>query len=241
MKKKNIVSSILIIAGTIVFSYPFVAQGYTKYQQKQLTKEYEQLLLENMQNQEETNDSNATEEKLSDYNEVRDMTIFPKVVDMKELLPELEQAEKDSQGSTEKANDVKDFLSRQDIIGMIEIEKIDIKMIIVEGTEWDNIRVTIGHMKQTEQIGEEGNCALAGHRGGTYGTFFKEIDQLEVGDEIVLTDIKGNIFSYKVYNQYVTEPTDMKAVDDVPGEKTLTLISCEDNGKKRLIIHAKMD
>ncbi|MDF2587461.1 MAG: sortase family protein [Anaerocolumna sp.] len=161
-------------------------------------------------------------------------------VDMNAILPQLEQASKDSQGSLEKSKDVDDFLSRQQILGMIEIEKIDLKMIIVEGTDWDNIRVTIGHMTQTAAIGDDGNCALAGHRGGTYGTFFKHIDQLENDDEIKLTDLNGKVFTYIVYDKFITEPTDMSVIEPIQGEKTLTLISCENSGKTRIIVHARL-
>jgi sortase A len=263
MKKNNIMSIIFIVLGSCIFSYPFIASGYSKYQQKELQKEYEQVLEQAMEKQKQSNNTHLDEKSSNeilndvesynsnslndDENNLQDDTnpVINEddsnlVVDIHSILPELEQASKDSQGSIEKSNDVGDFLSRQQILGMIEIEKIDLKMIVVEGTEWDNIRVTIGHMTQTAAFGEEGNCALAGHRGGTYGTFFKHVDQLEKEDEIKLTDLNGKVFIYEVYDQFITEPTDMSVIDPIPGETTLTLISCENSGKKRIIIHARL-
>ena len=237
MNKKNIISIILIITGVIVFSYPFVARGYTNYKQNQLAEDYEQILLENKQELDVKYQSMDEEEPTIDSPE----KYVEEYVNMEELLPFLMQAAKDSQNSNTKAKDVNDYLKRQDILGMIEIEKIHLKNIVVEGTEKENIRVTIGHMSQTAAMGGDGNCALAGHRGGTYGIFFKNIDQLEIDDEIKTTDIKGKVSVYKVYDKFVTEATDMAVIDDVQGEKTLTLISCEENGKKRLIIHARID
>ena len=240
MNKKNIVSILLIITGAIVFSYPFVVRRYTNYQQNQLVEDYEQILLEsklgvvkqdiNIQSVDEVEQTLESPVKSIEGN-----------VNMEELLPYLIQAAKDSQNSEEKAKDVNDYLNNQDILGMIEIEKIQLKYIVVEGTEKENIRVTIGHMSRTAPMGGDGNCALAGHRGGTYGIFFKNIDQLDIDDDIKITDIKGKAYNYKVYNKMVTEATDMTVIDDVPGEKTLTLISCEENGTKRLIIHARLD
>ncbi len=163
------------------------------------------------------------------------------IADVNTIIKSLEESSKASQSNSEKSSEVNDYLRKQEIIGLIDISKINVKMIVVEGTEWDNIRVTIGHMKQTKKFGQIGNCALAGHRGGTYGTFFKHIDELEVGDEIVLTDLKGITYKYYVYDKFVTEPTDMDVIKDVKDEKTLTLISCENNGTERLIVHAKMD
>lgn len=248
MNKKNIISIILIITGAIVFSYPFVARGYTNYQQNQLAEDYEQILLENKQELDNNNITGVVKQDVDNQSidEVEPTLDSPEkyveeYVNMEKLLPFLMQAAKDSQNSDEKAKDVNDYLSRQDILGMIEIEKIKLKNIVVEGTEKENIRVTIGHMSQTAPMGGDGNCALAGHRGGTYGIFFKNIDQLEIDDEIKITDIKGEAYIYKVYNKFVTEATDMAVIDDVPGEKTLTLISCEENGTKRLIIHARID
>lgn len=170
-----------------------------------------------------------------------DKTSKDEIVEKESLLSQLKQSLLDSLSGKLEKDAVEDLLSRQEILGLIEIEKISINKIIVEGTGRENIRLTIGHMIQSKSIGEDGNCALAGHRGGTYGTFFKNIDQLEVDDEIKITNMQGEEYIYKVYEQLVTEATDMEVISDISGEKTLTLISCEDNGTKRLIIHARME
>ncbi len=283
MRKRNIVSYFLIVGGVLVLSYPFIAQAFTNYEQKKLMNEYEQIIFEYSNGEDDifadslVSDENIDKESINNENinnEAIDSEInlseegksisIPSLnhtyqntmkeepfdeemsekdimVDSMEVLDNLLQVTKDSQQDVTKSLEVEDYLSRQKIIGMIEINKINLKMIIVEGTDWDNIRVTIGHMSQTKGFGELGNCAIAGHRGGTYGTFFKHIDKLEEDDEVRITDLKGKVYKYKVYKQFVTEPTDMAVIDDIEGEKTLTLISCENNGEDRLIVYAKMD
>lgn len=266
MKKRNILSTVLICIGIIIFSYPLMAKGYTYYSQKKLMKEYENIMFEymNKQGEAENLESEKTEDGLSEDIEsektegelsvdivnaldgvfLEDGVLTSNTehkVDVNTIIKSLEESSKDSQSDLTKSNEVNDYLKKQEIIGLIDISKIKVKMIVVEGTDWDNIRVTIGHMKQTKKFGQLGNCALAGHRGGTYGTFFKHIDKLEVGDEIVLTDLEGFTYKYYVYDKFITEPTDMAVINDIEGERTLTLISCENNGAERLIVHAKMN
>lgn len=247
MNKRDLVSYLIIGGGVIMLAYPFIVKSNTINEQNKLMKEYEQILFEFNNNMEEdvaynnSHDIKVYSNKDIDFRNEYEETQEEVKVDAKVMIDNLIKVTKDSQQNGTKAQEADEYLSRQEIIGLVEIDKLNLKMIIVEGTEWDNIRVTIGHMSQTKDFGEVGNCAIAGHRGGKYGIFFKHIDELVNGDEIKITDLEGNIYLYRVYKQFVTEPTDMSVINDIEGEKTLTLISCENNGEDRLIVYAKMD
>ena len=122
-----------------------------------------------------------------------------------------------------------------------DCEKLNIKFVVVEGATRDNIRATIGHITGTAGMGGKGNCVLAGHRGGYYGEFFENIDRLEKGDTVILTDTYNRSYTYKVYKQFVVEPTETWICDPVEGEDTLTLLSCEENGTKRIIVRCRLE
>lgn len=130
-------------------------------------------------------------------------------------------------------------------IGIVEIEKLDVLYAIVEGTEDAQINRAIGHISSSAGIGKPGNCVIAGHRGGYYGTFFERLPELETGDEVVLTDLNGVRYHYVVYEQLMVDPPDWSVTENLTnlnGEtmSTLTLITCEDDTRKRIVVHAAL-
>lgn len=132
-----------------------------------------------------------------------------------------------------------DRLYGQEIVGIIESEKIDLIYALVEGVEDWNIGVAIGHFPGTAMPGEVGNCCLAGHNGGRYGRYFGDIVDLESDDEILVTTLDGLVYTYKVKQKFIVEPTDVYILDDVDStSRVLTLVTCTNHGKQRLIVRA---
>ena len=128
------------------------------------------------------------------------------------------------------------LLSSGDVIGLIEIEALDLKYPIVEGADSKQLAYGIGHISGTAAVGSTGNCVLAGHRGSRYGTYFKYLNRLAEGDVVKITDKEGNVHFYEVVSSEVVGPYDnfVKA----QGDKTeLTLLTCENSGTMRLIYH----
>ncbi|MCR4720811.1 MAG: class D sortase [Lachnospiraceae bacterium] len=131
-------------------------------------------------------------------------------------------------------------LEGQNCVGVITCDKIDLCYAIVEGVEYANIGVSIGHFEESAGIGQEGNCALAGHNGGFYGRYFGDIKDLRKGDEIKLTDLLGQEFTYNVTTSFKCEPTDIEVVGELEEKgKYLTLVTCCENGARRYIVRAK--
>lgn len=121
-------------------------------------------------------------------------------------------------------------------IGVLEFPKFDYQRVAIkEGTTNDILRIAAGHMTNTEHIWEKaGTSAIAAHN----DTFFKNIKDFEVGDKIIAYTREG-VFEYVVYINKIVEPTDLSVLDDIEGQKTLTLITCNFSGSKRVIIMAK--
>lgn len=128
------------------------------------------------------------------------------------------------------------LLSSGDVIGLIEIEALDLKYPIVEGADSKQLAYGIGHIPDTAAVGSKGNCVLAGHRGSRYGTYFKYLNRLEEGDVVKITDKEGNVYLYEAVSWEVVGPDDnsVKAQGD---ETELTLLTCENSGTMRLIYH----
>ncbi|WP_162924373.1 sortase [Rubrobacter indicoceani] len=78
---------------------------------------------------------------------------------------------------------------------------------------------------------EGANTFLAGHVEGYEGTpsykAFDGIQQLQNGDEIIVTDANGTDYTYQVYNTEIVQPEDVQILDPVPGQSIVTLQTCE--------------
>jgi sortase A len=111
-------------------------------------------------------------------------------------------------------------LAPDSLIGRIEIPRLLLSVVVVEGIGKTNLRRAVGHIPGTALPGEPGNVGLAGHR----DTFFRPLKDLKIKDEIQLSTLKG-VFKYQVVWLRVVEPSDV-AVLAPSGEDELTLVTC---------------
>jgi LPXTG-site transpeptidase (sortase) family protein len=122
------------------------------------------------------------------------------------------------------------------IIGYLTIDKIDLKYAIVEGASNTELSNYIGHLPETAQLGGNGNCVLAGHRGGKNALFFKFLNKLEVGDSVEITKRAGKTYEYEIEDIYVTDAYDNAIKAQDKDKNILTLLTCENRGTRRLIV-----
>ena len=143
--------------------------------------------------------------------------------------------------STEPVPTVPDF-SAGDVIARIEIPAIGVESYVVSGVQPGDLKRGPGHYPDTPMPGQLGNSAIAGHR-TTYGEPFYSLDELEVGDEIVLTTVQGR-FVYRMTDSEIVAPSqsDVIATTD-PDAATLTLTTCHPRytASERLIVGAELD
>lgn len=128
----------------------------------------------------------------------------------------------------------KALLEKSEVIGIIEIKAINIRYPIVKGADKSDLAYAIGYISETAGIGKAGNCVLAGHNGGRNGTFFTELNQLKVGDSVILTDKDGMEHEYEVSKTFIVEPYD-NSIKDQTEKEELTLLTCVESGTKRFV------
>lgn len=74
------------------------------------------------------------------------------------------------------------------------------------------------------------------------GQFFGNLKKLTKGDNIFLLSSKGNAKLYKVYDIYTVDETDMRCTSQqTNGKIELTLITCEKDNTKRLIVKCRVE
>lgn len=130
-----------------------------------------------------------------------------------------------------------------DPVALIAIPRIGVNQVVVEGVDVDDLRKGPGRYPATQMPGHEGTAAIAGHR-TTYGAPFGDLDQLNPGDQIVLTTVQGR-FVYKVTETRVVSPDDGSVLQNVvdpakPGHSlaTVTLTTCNPkySAAERLVV-----
>ncbi|MBA2782461.1 MAG: sortase [Rubrobacteraceae bacterium] len=114
------------------------------------------------------------------------------------------------------------------------------------GDEGALMRSAAIHLKGTGFPWQRGaNVYLAGHRLGYPRTksflAFWDLDKLEEGDEVLVTDATGAKYTYRVFREFVVEPTDLSVTKPVLGKNILTLQTCTlPDYKNRLIVRAEL-
>lgn len=144
--------------------------------------------------------------------------------------------EKQTKVKTEqKSRIMKKKLKGFEIIGKIEIPKLNVKKYILSETSTKSLKISVTKVCGPD-INKIGNFCIAGHN---YNKVFGKIKTLEKNDQIILTDVYGNSTFYEVYNIYKTSPKDVSCLSqDTENDKELTLITCTAGAVKRVIVKA---
>lgn len=129
-------------------------------------------------------------------------------------------------------------------VAVIEIPKIDITYPVIysndtsEQTVEDLLKISVVKYWGPE-ANEPGNFCIVGHNYHNK-KFFSKAATLENGDSIYITDTNNKTLEYKVYDNYVVEPEDLKCTSQLTnGATDITLITCTMTGKQRTIIKAR--
>lgn len=118
---------------------------------------------------------------------------------------------------------------------VLKIPSIGIEYPVLSETSPDLLYVSINKYWGPDP-NELGNYCIVGHYYES-GIMFGKLHKLKNGDIAELTDLSGRTITYQVYNKYVVKPTDTSCTSQrTNGKKELTLITCTNYGKQRLIV-----
>ena len=123
----------------------------------------------------------------------------------------------------------------EDILGILTIEKIELKAPIKEGSTQDILKEYIGHMPETSKY--DGNIGLAAHNRGTKYSYFARINELSKGDKIIYKT-KFYERTYRVTSKVVIYDTDWSYLQATKDNR-ITMITCiKDKPNQRLCVQA---
>jgi sortase A len=107
-----------------------------------------------------------------------------------------------------------------DLVGRLEIPRLQISSVVLEGVTDATLRVASGHIPGTPLPGEGGNAGIAAHRDGA----FRELAGIEAGDRVVITTPSG-ARTYHVAFTSIVEPDDTRLLAPA-GVDAVTLVTC---------------
>ena len=128
-------------------------------------------------------------------------------------------------------------------IAVIEIPKINLRQELYDLDSLNNDvnkHIEILHGSDMPNV-MNGNLILAGHSGNSKISYFKNLNELIIGD--VTTIYYQNVkYSYKIVNIYKADKTGYVEITRNKNKSVVTLITCDKKDKnKQLVIIAELD
>lgn len=128
-------------------------------------------------------------------------------------------------------------LPENSLVGRIDIARIGISAMVLEGDGAHTLTRGVGHIPGTALPGGAGNVGLAGHR----DTFFRALRNVRDGDEIVVTTLEG-CYRYRVVSSEIVSPDETRVLD-ASAIPSVTLVTCYPfyfvgSAPKRFVVHA---
>ena len=227
MKKKagNLVICIIFLAGLSLLLYPFVANQWNNYRQKQLISNYEQVVSD--KEAAEGIDYDAERKKAEEYNEA----LLPCVLPDSFALAESSGVDPVYMNTLNIAGD--------EMMGSVEIPKINIKIPIYHTTEEEVLNKGAGHLEGSSLPvgGANTHAVISAHRGLPSASLFTDLDQMKVGDHFLL-HVLDETLCYEVDKISVVKPEDTSALAVEDGQDLVTLLTCTPYGvnTERLLV-----
>ena len=227
--KINFILSIIVVIILISF---YIYSEYAKSQEEEISEELLSGVAENTEN---------TDMTANEYDEAEDDV-------WRVFIASTERVQENNNIGTENIEGTKATSAKittngkeYEYVGRIKIPKINVDFVILNPTkdqlvDWLKVSPCKFYGVNPNEIG---NLCIAGHNYRNK-KFFSKVPTLVVGDKIEITDLSNNTISYVIYDKYTVAPDDMRCLDQVTnGKKIITLITCTNDSKQRVIVKAK--
>ena len=125
-----------------------------------------------------------------------------------------------------------------DVLAKLEIPKIDLETYVLKTYSSSSLNISVVRFWGAKP-NTEGNFCIAGHNFKNKN-MFHNLKDLSLGDNLFLTNNKVGKVEYQVYEMYKVLPDDVSCLSqETGGEKQITLITCTNDSKERIIVKAK--
>ncbi|MGT2754734.1 class C sortase [Streptococcus ovis] len=209
MKKiLNHLTTLVIIAGIFIISYPVISQVYYNYKNTQ----------------EITNFSTGAQSLSSEDIEKRMELARAYNASLQNLaVSDPYSEDQKAQGQAEYAR----MLAVHEKIGSVSVPSIDIELPIYAGTAEEVLQKGVGHLEGTSLPigGSSSHTVLTAHTGLPNNRLFTDLDKVKKGDVFYIHNISETL-AYQVDSITIIEPQDFSSLSVTPGEDYATLLTC---------------
>jgi len=127
-------------------------------------------------------------------------------------------------------------------IALLAIPSIDVDVVVVNYFGYSDLETAVARMQNSAQIGTEGSAVIVGHRTG-FGSPFRNLDGVKIGDEVDVTLRTGEKLSFSVTRNTIVSPSvDLSTFDNKSNSPQVILVTChpEYSTAQRLVIVAEL-
>jgi len=221
----SIILIILIIA-IIIIAGMLGINAYKEYQDKEEREKIYATIQGEVGNKIENNNVNNTV----------DEGILTKPIDTNII------ANNTGNTSSSNNNNKTTFYKDYPMIGYISIDKTNINYPILLEVSPGALEVSVGVMYPSNpKLNQPGNTVIIGHNYRN-GKLFSNNKKLVIGDKIKITDLSGKTLTYTIYEISTIPETDTEYITRERGDNIeISLSTCTDDGKARLVILARVE
>lgn len=224
-KLNKLIIGIIFLAGLSLLLYPFVANQWNNHRQKQLISSYEQTVSDKDAAHEI--DYDAELQKAKAYNEA----LLPSILPDSFAVAEASEEDKTYMDALNIAGD--------EVMGIVEIPKINIKLPIYHTTDEEVLKQAAGHLEGSSLPvgGESTHAVISAHRGLPSASLFTDLDQLKKGDHFLI-HVLNETLCYEVDKISVVKPEETSSLAVEERQDLVTLLTCTPYGvnTERLLV-----
>ena len=110
--------------------------------------------------------------------------------------------------------------SDRNVIGLLDIPRLGLSVMVIEGAGTATLRRAAGHIPGTALPGQQGNVGIAGHR----DSLFRGLKNIAANDEITFETHDAN-YVYRVESTQIVKPENVGVLKPGPASE-LTLVTC---------------
>lgn len=223
----RVIAVCLFLCGIGVFFYPTVRSKIAEYQMYREVVDFQDQV-EKLKAQ---SAKDAGEDESGDQGMGRSVSLDTLYNEMKAYNEALhlngQSGLKDPFSYEEQSFDLSEYGLTDEIFGYITIPKMGVELPVYLGATSENMAKGAVHLSQTSLPigGINSNSVIAAHRGMSTAEMFRNIDLLEIGDRLTITN-SWDTLTYQVCEIRIIAPDEIDAVLIQEGRDLLTIFTC---------------
>ena len=229
----KLISILLFLSGACILAYPWARASYISSQNNRLIEEFDNMRLtgeESVQTEDDGAKSASEDGETlpSDFLQGGFSELYTDMAAYnREIFENGQTGLHDAWDYEQETFSLEDYGLENGIAGYLESDAMGICLPLYIGASSEHLAEGAAVLGQTSMPigGENTNCVIAGHRGWQGAPMFRDIEELQEGDIIWITNPWERL-AYRVVRITVITPDDIDAVKIVEGQDMLTLFTC---------------